>query len=142
VSTDTLSVPTPETAQFWDGCAVGELRLQFCSRCETYFFYPRPACPTCGLTDQVSWRVASGHGTLHSYVISHLSAPGFEPGVPIVIAIVALAEGPRMMSNIIGIDPDPELLVLDMPVTVGFAQRGDGYVPVFSPADTDAGTTA
>lgn len=131
-----LSAPTPETEHFWSGCAEGELRLQWCGRCEARFFYPRPACPTCGLDDQVSWTVASGRGTLHSYVISYLPAPGFEPDVPIIIAIVELAEGPRMMTNIIGTDPDPALLALDQEVVVDFAQRGDGVVPVFRLADT------
>ncbi|CUR58356.1 conserved hypothetical protein [metagenome] len=135
MSKNNLSVATPETATFWEGCAVEELRLQWCGRCEAHYHYPRPACPTCGLDDQVIWRVASGRGTLHSYVINYLPTPGFEPGVPIVIALVELDEGPRMMTNIVGVDPDPEQLELDMPVVVNFVQRGEGHVPVFSPAD-------
>jgi uncharacterized OB-fold protein len=135
MSADTLSVPTPETAYFWNGCAERELRLQRCSRCEAYFFYPRPACPTCGLDDQVSWHRASGRATLHSYVISHLPAPGFEAGKPLVIAVVELVEGPRMMTNIVGIEPDPDQLVLDMPLVVDFEERASGVVPVFRPDD-------
>jgi uncharacterized OB-fold protein len=135
MSAPTLSVPTPETAHFWDGCAQRELRLQWCARCEAHFFYPRPACPTCGLDDQVSWQRASGRGTLHSYVISHLPTPGFEAGMPIVIAVVELVEGPRMMTNIVGIEPDPDQLVIDMPVVVDFEERESGVVPVFRPDD-------
>jgi uncharacterized protein len=139
VPSQTLSVPTPETAHFWDGCAEGELRLQWCDRCQSHFFYPRPACPSCGLGDRVSWQLASGRGTLHSYVISQIPAPGFDADKPIVIAIVELSEGPRMMTNIVGVDPVPENLVLDMPVVVGFEPRDSGTVPVFRPDDAASG---
>jgi uncharacterized protein len=80
----------------------------------------------------VRWVDASGHATLHSYVISHLPAPGYDP--PFVIAIVQLAEGPRLLTNIVGIDPDPDALVLDMPLDVDFEPRSGTAVPVFRPS--------
>jgi uncharacterized OB-fold protein len=55
---------------------------------------------------------------LHSYVISHLPAPGFEP--PYAIAVVKLDEGPKMLTNIVGTDCNPDLLKLDDPVEVAF----------------------
>jgi hypothetical protein len=61
---------------------------------------------------------ASGRGSLHSYVISHLPAPGFEP--PYVIAVVKLNEGPKMLTNIVGTDCDPDLLKLDDPLELTF----------------------
>jgi uncharacterized OB-fold protein len=61
---------------------------------------------------------ASGRGSLHSYVISHLPAPGFEP--PYAIAVVKLDEGPKMLTNIVGTDCNPDLLKLDDPVEVAF----------------------
>jgi uncharacterized OB-fold protein len=61
---------------------------------------------------------ASGRGSLHSYVISHLPAPGFEP--PYAIAVVKLDEGPKMLTNIVGTDCNPDLLQLDDPVEVAF----------------------
>ncbi|WP_325096812.1 Zn-ribbon domain-containing OB-fold protein [Mycolicibacterium vinylchloridicum] len=78
----------------------------------------------------------SGRGTLHSYVISHRAAPGFGGDVPYAIALVQLDEGPKMMSNILGIENVPENLVLDMPLEVTFEQRGDVAVPQFQPAGT------
>ena len=44
--------------------------------------------------------------------------PGFTP--PYAIAVVKLAEGPRMMTNIVECPQTPEALVLDMPVEVVF----------------------
>jgi uncharacterized OB-fold protein len=123
--------PTPETKPFWDGCAEGELRLQRCRPCDAAYFPPRPFCPRC-LSDDVAWERASGRATLHTYVINHRAAPGFDPGY--AIAVVQLDEGPRMMTNIVGVDNTPEALVLDMPLVVTFETRGELQLPVFTPA--------
>ena len=126
--------PTPETQPFWDGCARGELMLQRCRDCDQPYFYPRPICPACGSTD-VEWFTASGRATLYSYVINHRPAPGFEDDGPYAIAVVQLAEGPRMMTSLIGVPATPEALVLDMPLRVMFEPRGEVYLPVFTPAE-------
>jgi uncharacterized OB-fold protein len=67
-------------------------------------------------------------------VINHRPAPGFEADAPYAIAVVELAEGPRMMSNIVGLPNTPEDLVLDMALEVTFEPRGDISLPVFTPA--------
>jgi uncharacterized OB-fold protein len=125
--------PTPETQPFWDGCARGELLLQRCRDCGKPYFYPRPVCPACGSTD-VEWFRASGRATLYSYVINHRPARGFEAEAPYAIAVVELAEGPRMMTNIVGVPNTPEDLILDMELQVTFEQRGDVTIPLFAPA--------
>lgn len=125
--------PTPETAHFWEGTRNGMLRIQRCNTCGTAYFYPRTSCPACGSVD-VSWEDASGRATLHTYVISHRAAEGFEDEVPYAIAVVELEEGPRMMTNIVGIANTPEDLVLDMALEVDFADRGEQRVAVFRPA--------
>jgi uncharacterized OB-fold protein len=58
---------------------------------------------------------------------------GFANQVPYAIAVVELKEGPRMMTNIVGIANTPESLVLDMPLEVTFDPRGGQSVPVFRP---------
>ena len=125
-------VPTPETQPYWDGGAAGELRIQRCLDCGKPYFYPRPVCPSCG-SGRVEWFTASGQATLYSYVINHRPAAGFEDDVPYAIAVVELAEGPRMMTSIRGVPATPEALVLDMPLRVAFEQRGDVWLPVFTP---------
>ena len=129
-----VPVPTPETQPFWDGCAAGELRIQRCLDCGQPYFYPRPVCPDCG-SPRVEWFTASGRATLYSYVISHRPAPGFEEEAPYAIAVVQLAEGPRMMANLTGVPQTPEALELDMPLRVTFERRGDMSLPVFAPAE-------
>lgn len=125
----------PEADFFWDGAARGELLLQRCRPCDKAYFPPRPFCPICASRDVDVFR-ASGRATLYSYIISHLPAPGYTP--PFSIAVVALAEGPRMMCNIVGCPQTPEALILDMPLVVTFEARGDVTVPQFRPAEAAA----
>ena len=117
-----LPAPTPETKHFWEGTRAGVLRLQHCNACKKAYFPPRPFCPACGTRDVVVFQ-ASGTGTLHSYVIHHRPTPGFTP--PYSIAFVELDEGPRMMTNIVGVPQTPEALVLDMKVKAVFAKKSD-----------------
>ena len=129
-----LPVPTPETQHYWDGAKEGELRLQRCDACAHVYFPPRPFCPECS-GREVSVFAASGRGTLHSYVINHMKAPGFEP--PYTVAVVELEEGPRLMSNILDCPATPEALVLDMALEVTFEKvTEDITLPQFKPAET------
>ena len=124
--------PTPETIPYWEGTKQGELRLQRCDACSHTYFPPRPFCPKCA-GRKVSWYASSGRGHLYSYVIHHRPAPGFT--APYSIAVVQLAEGPRVMTNIINCPQTPEALVLDMPVKVVFTQLSDTItLPHFEPA--------
>ncbi len=125
-----LPRPTPETAHFWEGTAAGELRLQRCRGCTTPYFPPQPFCPACGGGDVEVVR-ASGRGSLYSYVVTHRAAPGFT--TPYVIAVVELAEGPRVLTNLVGVEPDPEVLPIDLPVEVVYETIGDVTLPMFRP---------
>ena len=130
-------VPTPTTQPFWDAARQGELHLQHCVKCNQHVFYPRPHCPQCGSTELV-WERASGRGRLYSYVINHVAPPGWAGDVPYVLAVVQLEEGPRMLSNLIGVAPDPEKLPLDMELEVSFVERGAQKLPVFGPVGSAA----
>nr|MCS5605909.1 OB-fold domain-containing protein [Alphaproteobacteria bacterium] len=75
----------------------------------------------------------SGKGSLYSYVINHLTSPGFTS--PFAIAVVELEEGPRLMSNIVECEQTPEALKLDMPLEVTFEKLNDDItLPQFKPA--------
>lgn len=127
-----LPTPTPETRHYWDGARAGELRLQRCTACAHTYFPPRPFCPECSSRDVEVFR-ASGRGTLYSYIINHIGAPGRTP--PFAVAIVALEEGPRLMTNILDCAQTPEALQLDMPLEVTFEKVTDEItLPQFRPA--------
>jgi uncharacterized OB-fold protein len=129
-----LPVPTPETQDFWEGAREGHLRLQRCEQCAHVYFPPRPFCPRCASRSVVAF-TASGRGKLHSYVINHRPAPGFQDDVPYAIAVVELDEGPRMMTNLVDVEQTPEALPLDMAVEVAFERVNDTIsLPKFRPA--------
>ena len=109
------------------------MRLQRCTACSDSYFPPRPFCPKCGSRDVEAYK-ASGDAILWSYVINHRPRPdmGTEP---YAIAVVKLAEGPTMMTNIVDCPQTPEALRLDMPLTVSFSKQSDDIsLPLFAPA--------
>ena len=128
-----LPVPSALTAPYWQAAAEGRLLIQECRSCGHLQFYPRGHCLSCGAGDP-SWRVASGCGTLHTFSVIHRSGmPGFTEEVPYVFAIVELEEGPRMSTNLVGVDV--EQIVVDMPVQATFTQISDELgIPQFTKA--------
>jgi uncharacterized protein len=115
---------SPEVKEFWDATAEGKLRIPKCDKCSLYVWYPRPFCPSCGSTD-VTWTDLSGKGTVYTFTAVHRSGvPGFRDQLPYVIAYVELEEGPRVMTNIVGIEPDQ--VTVGMPVSVVFTDTGKG----------------
>ncbi len=127
-----LPFVTDESRPFWDGCREGKLLLQYCDACLRHQFYPRLYCMRCG-SQEVRWVEASGRGTIYSYtIIRQNRAPNFVNDVPYNVAIIQLEEGPRMMSNVIDIDPAE--LRIDLPVQVVFDPVSDTIsLPRFRP---------
>lgn len=96
---------TPETEAFWDATAAARLVLARCDECATVIWYPKTYCPGCGGLS-VSWTDASGRGTVYSFSVVHRAGGAFRDAVPFVVAYVELEEGPRVLTNIVGCDPD------------------------------------
>ncbi len=72
---------------------------------------------------------------MYSYVVYHKAFhPAFKTDVPYVVAIVTLAEGPCLVSNIVGCDPSE--VYCEMPVEVTWADRPAGFsLPLFKPSN-------
>lgn len=88
-----------DSSYFWEGTAAGELRIQRCNACGVLRHPPGPACPSCGALDR-GYAVASGRGTVFSYVVHHHPPlPGKE--LPLVIALIDLDEGVRMVGELV-----------------------------------------
>lgn len=125
--------PDAETAPYWAGTAASTLRLQRCTACDMHRFQPRMSCPACD-AEAHDWVPVSGLGTVFSFtVVRRAPSPAFAPDIPYTIAIIALAEGPHMLSRVIGIDPDR--VSIGLAVEVAFeAPLDDGLqLPVFRP---------
>ncbi len=128
--------PIPEVSEnareYWNGCKAHRLLLPKCRACGTVFFFPNKFCPDC-LSEDIEWIEAEGKGTVHTFsIVYRPPGPAFAPDVPYVVAIIELAEGPRMMSNIV--DVEPEDVRIGMPVEVTFEDiTGDISLPKFHP---------
>jgi len=122
---------THDNRFFWDGIERGVLLIQRC-RCGALRHPPGPVCPTC---HSLEWDAveASGRGTVYSYVVAHHPPiPPFE--YPNGIVLVALEEGTRIVSNLVGVEPDA--MRIGMPVQARFVQiEGDRTLLQFEPAD-------
>lgn len=128
-----IPVSLPETRPYWDAARRHELQLPWCVPCGAFFFYPRAACPTC-LSGEIEWRRVSGRGRLHTFTLVHRGPKGFPLRTPFVLAMVELDEGPRVMTNLVGIDATPEAVRIGMPVEVTFADVTDEIaLPHFRP---------
>jgi uncharacterized OB-fold protein len=116
----TKSLPRGEdyNGEFYQFCQQHELRFQRCTACGTWRHMPRESCPACGAFDW-TWERSSGKGRVYSWTVIHRALhPGFAADVPYAAVIVELAEGVRMVSQVVGLPP--EKLRLDLPVEVVF----------------------
>ncbi len=85
---------------FAEAIAEGQFKIQHCNSCRKHIFYPRIACPYCGSAD-LSWVSASGKGTVYSTSVPRGAKEG-----DYNISLIDLAEGPRMMSRVVDIEPE------------------------------------
>ena len=128
-----LPIPDAETEPYWAGARAGKLMLKRCKACDRPFFYPRSHCPRCWSSD-TDWMQASGRGTIYSFtVISHHDVRPFKDWIPYVVALVELAEGPRLVTHIVGVEP--AAVQVGQPVEVVFERIDDAItLPKFRPA--------
>jgi uncharacterized OB-fold protein len=95
--------------------------MQFCSTCKEWIWYPKALCPSCGGRGNIAWRQLSGRGKVYSFTIIRQvidNSPAFNKEIPFVIGLVELEEGPRIYSNITGLNP--EVLAIGDEVEVYF----------------------
>ena len=114
---------------FWDGVKAGKLLIQKCSGCGALRQPPGPMCPEC---HSLKWEAeeASGHGRVSAWILSrHPTQPDANPRI---VALIELAEGVRMISNLQDIDVAE--VIQGMPVEIFFAEIGGAVLPQFRPA--------
>lgn len=120
---------------FWfDAAKEHRLLIQRCTACGVLRHPPGPCCPECGCLE---WDTAeaSGRGHVYSFVVNHHPRhPAF--AFPLVVALVELAEGTRLLTNLPG--TAPEDVEIGMPVVLDWLDADpDLSLPVFRPAATE-----
>jgi uncharacterized OB-fold protein len=125
-----------DNAGFWDGVAEHKLLIQRCEGCEALRLPWLPGCSACGSPE---WDTveASGAGTVYSYVVMHHPPfPAFDP--PYAVGLIELAEGVRIVSNVVGVPYDK--VRIGMPVQLEFLRVDEEFeLPVFRGSDGGAG---
>lgn len=119
---------------FWEASVRGDLILQCCSETGKCFFPPAPVSPFTG-RPYWQWVKASGLGELWSYVVFHQGYfDGMKDELPYPVAMVKLAEGPFLLTNLIGVAPDH--VKIGMKLSVRFPGGPEGFVlPQFGPVE-------
>lgn len=131
--------PTVDTdsESWWQAIQNHRLVINTCGTCGRNSLYARAFCPHCWSED-VTLSPASGRATLYTWSVIHQNAAPFDTHTPYVVAMVDLAEGPRLMTVIE--DCPVENLRAEMELTIAFRGDDDGFtVPVFRPAANDVG---
>ena len=128
--------PAEEARPFFDALREGRLAIQRCAACGALAHPPRAACAECrGM--RFDWPAMSGKGRVYSYVVTEQPVhPAFVGHAPLATVEVELAEGPRLISNLV--DVPPAEVRIGLPVRVAFQAVGDGVVlPLFRARDGD-----
>jgi uncharacterized OB-fold protein len=113
-----LPAATSLNAPFWEGLKRRELKLQRCDGCGRVWYPPSPLCPHCW-SDKFTWTRLSGRGRVNSWVVFHQAYfKSFEAEVPYNVAEVELEEGPRLLTNLVGVRN--EEIRAGMPVEIVF----------------------
>lgn len=122
----TANFPAPELSKvsepYWTALAEGHLQFQRCTKCGHAWLPPRGECPSC-LGDAWGWERASGRGTLVSWVVYHIAYhEAFADRLPYNVAVVELAEGPQLITNIVN-PTENGGLAADRPVELAIEQE-------------------
>ena len=127
-----IPVANLDTKPFWDGCREGRLLLQRCANCGAWRHPPSPICSQC-LSDAHEWLSACGRGIVFTYTVVHEARRGWEKLTPYFLAVIALEEGPHLLSNVVNVAPDA--VAIGMAVEVLFVELdGTTKLPLFQAA--------
>jgi uncharacterized OB-fold protein len=117
-------IPSPSLVSqpMWDAAKKGKLALQVDPGSGKAQFWPRPVNVQTGKADY-EWREVSGKGTLSTWSKVHVPAPGFADRVPYILGSVDLAEGGRVVAQLVNVED--EALTPGMAVKVSWEKRSE-----------------
>ena len=103
---------------YWTGLKHRDLQLQHCNNCNKLWYPPGPFCPECWSRNFI-WQKLSGRGKVNSWVVFHQAYfSSLKDEIPYNVAEVELDEGPRLLTNLVGIDNTN--IQIGMPVEIVF----------------------
>ena len=123
---------TEDLRPFFEAARRRELVVQRCNQCGALRFPARQLCADC-LATSAEWVPVSGRGEVFSFNVMHqVYHPGFASEVPYAVVLVKLEEGPKILSNLVGLPPQE--IRIGLPVRVVFDEISDEItLPRFEP---------
>lgn len=123
--------PSETAAPYWRALDEGRLMFQRCRACAHAWLPPRSECPRC-LASDWQWTDASGEARLVSWVVYHHGYHEYyATRLPYNVAVVELAEGPRLISNVVDARTP---LGLDMSLRLVIQREAGVALARFTPA--------
>jgi len=126
---------TPETESYWEEAAAERLLVAECEDCGLQFMYPRARCPDC--FGETFLAEVEPTGKVYSYSVVERLEGWPESKIPVIVAYIELDAGPRLVTNVV--DVDPENISVGTCVNAKFipSEAEDIAVPVFRPSTAD-----
>lgn len=122
-------VATPVTQPYWDALRDERIAIQRCGDCRGWVHYPRNRCSHC-LSENLAFEPVGSTGKVYTFSVARQpTSAAFLDMTPMVIGIVELDDGPKVTTNVIGIDADN--VRVGMPVTVVFDHGDDGMTLLY-----------
>ena len=126
--------------QYFEALKEDRLHGLKCLQCGAVTVPPHAVCDECGSTEQ-EVALLSGEGAIKTFTVIRVAPEGLQ--APYVVVLVELDEGPWLMGNLGGIEPDKATMrLIGKRVTLGHKvvagmkyTAGEGVVPLFSIKD-------
>jgi uncharacterized protein len=126
--------------QYFAALKEGRLEGLKCLDCGAVTVPPKATCDECR-SSRLDITVLSGRGRIKTFTVVRVAPEGLE--APYVVVMVELEEGPWLMGNFEGIEPDrADMGLIGRRVKLGHRvvtqmryTAGEGVVPLFSEVD-------
>jgi uncharacterized protein len=119
-------VPKPNgfasTEPFWQATREKRLVLQYCPSAGRFQHVPRPVSVYTGRR-ALEWREVSGRGHIYAVTTLRVGRPETAPRLPLLVATIELAEGVRIIGNLV--DSAPEACRIGAPVELAWDELDD-----------------
>jgi uncharacterized protein len=126
--------------QYFAALKENHLKGLKCLDCGTITVPPKATCEECSSTN-LGVTTLSGEGTIKTFTVIRVSPEGLE--APYIVVLAQLKEGPWLMGNLDGLEPDRAAMdLIGKRVRLGHRvitqmkyTAGEGVVPLFSLLD-------
>jgi uncharacterized OB-fold protein len=132
-------VPTDLDRPYWEVPGSANSCSNAAAPCGLLSAQPRIVCPRCQ-SEEFDWTQVSGKGKIHSYsIVWQTTAAGFQDEIPYVVCHPRIDEEPTryVTVNLLVDESDYGKLDIDLPVVIGFEDRGEAVIPQWAWLEDD-----